>query len=52
VTTHERGHAYGLKHANADESHFLQTMYPALPSCYFYGRTLGKGDRKGLTVLY
>jgi hypothetical protein len=52
VMTHERGHAFGLKHANANQSHFLQTMYPSVPPCYTYGRTLGKGDRKGLAELY
>jgi hypothetical protein len=52
VMTHERGHAFGLKHPSTDQSHFLQTMYYAAPACYFYARTLGKGDRAGLNVLY
>jgi hypothetical protein len=52
VMTHERGHAFGLAHANANQSHFLQTMYPSGPPCYTYARTLGKGDRAGLNQLY
>ena len=56
VAAHERGHAFGLKHASEqvdnDDSHFPQTMFWTTYVCSSYARTLGKGDHSGLKALY
>lgn len=52
VVTHERGHAFGLAHADSDDVHSNQTMYPSVFPCSSYGRTLGLGDHAGLDFLY
>jgi hypothetical protein len=55
VMTHERGHAFGLKHpcdACPNDDHFLLTMHESGLPCYKYARTLGRGDRAGLNQLY
>ncbi len=52
VMTHERGHAFGLGHADNAIEHVPQTMFPAVFDCNGYARTLGKGDRAGLAFLY
>lgn len=48
MMTHERGHAYGLKHSDGS----AQTMYPSVRACTSAGQTLGNGDIEGLERLY
>lgn len=52
VMTHERGHAFGLGHAEDLDAYSNLTMFPAAYPCTSYARTLGKGDRSGLAFLY
>lgn len=52
VMTHERGHAFGLAHADAPVAHTQQTMYPSTFPCTSYARTLGLGDHSALAFLY
>lgn len=53
LVTHERGHAFGLDHADSGrDAHSHQTMYVAPYPCSSYWRTLGLGDHSGLAFLY
>ncbi len=55
VAAHERGHAFGLKHAaeaGEGDAHLPQTMFWSTYPCSSYARTLGKGDHAGLKALY
>lgn len=52
VMTHERGHTFGLGHPAATAANEGLTMYPAVASCDFSKRTLGKGDLSGLLAIY
>jgi hypothetical protein len=48
VGSHELGHAVGLQHVNDD----LLTMFPSSFAGETLKRTLGSGDRNGLSFLY
>ena len=52
VMTHERGHTFGLAHADYTQEHTQQTMFPVIYPCTSYARTLGLGDHSGLDLLY
>ena len=52
VMTHERGHTFGLSHADYTSEHVQQTMFPVIYPCTSYARTLGLGDHSGLDLLY
>lgn len=52
VAAHERGHAFGVSHANPDVANSQLTMWPSMFPCNSYARTLGKGDHTALNKLY
>jgi hypothetical protein len=53
VMTHERGHTFGLNHADPESEHTNLTMSPRINGpCQGSESTLGRGDASGLNAKY